>query len=666
MTILFASLVLLVLSGHEAGAQTDSLYYDLDSTTFAIQRHSSTIRKVNPYSTEINISMMQALPKIMGNTDPVTFIKNLPGVQTGSEYDSGIHIQGCDNAHNDISLAGVPIYGANHLFGLFSVFNPTHYGHMSFSRMSDGNRIGGTLRMELPDTLKKKVTGDISAGIISSQGTLGFRIGENSHLRISARQSYMNLLYKRWLKIEGSPIRYGFGDYNLNWLSTPSDRDRIWLDGYFGQDKAMITEQKFGVNLDLRWGNYSGALHWEHRGSELMHRHTFFVSGYTSDGLMTQNESSLKLDSFINTGGYKGLLEWKGFIWNAELNLHDILPQNPQPTGIYGTEVRNIERQRALETSISIGYKKIFAARWHMDADLMGSYYLSPERQYDLSLSPDISISYNAYHLGKVTASYGIRHQYLFQAGLSNIGLPVEFWFAAGRHSKPQYSHQADIAYDLVLFQEALALSVNAYYKRLYNQIEYKGDMFDFFNSKYDLDNHLLKGEGWNYGLNVMAHKQTGSLTGWVSYSLGRALRKFDNKDFTGIYPANHERIHELNAVCSYQTDRWNFSGTFVYASGIPFTTPEYYYISAGQIISKPGEHNACRMRPYIRMDLSATFSITKNDRQENGINVSIYNVTGRKNDVIYRLNVKNGKYSYGRMAFFLQWVPSINYFHKF
>lgn len=656
----------MALTGHEAGAQTDSLHYLIDSTTLSIQKHSSTIRRLNPYVTDIDINMLQSMPKILGNTDPVRFIKNLPGVQTGSEYDSGIHIQGCDNAHNDISLAGVPIYGVNHLFGFFSIFNPSHYTHMSFSRMSEGNRLGGTIRMELPDTLQKSLTGDISIGIMSSQGTLGLKLGKRSHLRISARGSYMNLLYKRWLKIEGSPIRYGFGDYNLSWMFTPSDKDKIWVEGYFGQDKALVSEQKFNVNLDLWWRNYSGAVHWEHRNPELTHRHTLFVSGYRSDGLMSQNNSTLELDSFINTSGYKGLAEWREFRWSAEVSLHDIVPQNPKSEGLYGTIPQSPERQMSLESSISFGYRKTFNDRWDLNAGVRSSFYLSPEKKYDLSLLPDISVSYNAYRLGKVTASYGMRRQYLFQAGLSNIGLPIEFWFAAGRHSLPQHSQQADISYDINLFRDALNLSMNAYYKRLYNQIEYKGDMFDFFNSNYDLDRYLLKGDGWNYGLNFMAHKKAGKFTGWVSYSLGRALRRFDNQDYSGIYPANHERIHELNAVCSYQMDRWNFSGTFVYASGIPFTAPEYYYISAGQIISKPGEHNACRMRPYIRMDLSVTFSIVKNERQESGINVSLYNVLGRQNDVMYRLFLKNGKYVYDKMVFFLRWVPSISYFHKF
>ena len=192
--------------------------------------------------------MIQSLPKILGNTDPLSFIRNLPGVQTSSEYDSGIHIQGCDNSHNDISLGGVPVFGATHLFGLFSIFNPSHYPKMEF-RSSSGlsNRLGGMLNMELPDTLTENFSGDVNVGIMSAQGTLGIRIGRHSHLRISARNSYMNLLYKRWLKISGSPIRYRFGDYNLTWTYS-SGKDKVWVDSYFGKDNAEITERRFSVD----------------------------------------------------------------------------------------------------------------------------------------------------------------------------------------------------------------------------------------------------------------------------------------------------------------------------------------------------------------------------------------------------------------------------------
>lgn len=650
----------------ECPAQTDSLYIEIDSTLLVTRRHSSSIKNIGSGITDIYLKLIQDLPKIMGNTDPVRFVRTLPGVQTNSEYDSGIHIQGCDNSHNDISLAGVPIYGVTHLFGLFSNFNPAHYSQMTYSTSSETNRLGGTLNMGLPDTLDRNLSGEISVSAMSSQGSLGIRTGKRSHLRASARQSYMNLLYKRWMQIDKSPTRYGFGDYNLSWFFNPTSRDRIWLDGYFGQDKASIKVNAFDVGLDMRWRNYCGSVHWEHLEERNRSTQTLFFSGYDSRCKVDQDISSISLESFIRTIGYKGKIRWKRIEAGVDVTHFNVLPQNPLYEGLYGAEGSAQEEQNALETSVYAGYDVMMADRWTIRTNIRGNLYASPEDKIFCNLSPDISASFNAYRFGKVAVSYSWRHQHLFQSGMSNIGLPVEFWFMAGKYSAPQYAQSADISYDVRLFKDALSFSTCLYFKRLYNQVEYKGDLFDFFNSSYKLEDHLLKGDGWNYGINMMLHKQSGKITGWISYSLGRALRRFDNKDYSGIYPANHERIQELNAVCAYRTGSWDFSGNFVYAGGVPFTAPAYYYLSSGQIITTPGEHNSCRMRPYIRLDLSATYSFSRKENRENEINFSLYNATGRKNDVMYRLNQTDGVYSYGPVSFFLRWVPSLSYTYKF
>lgn len=650
----------------ECQAQTDSLYIDLDSTIFITHRQNSAIKSVAGGITEVNIDQIQNLPKILGNSDPVRFIRNLPGVQTGSEYDCGLHIQGCDNAHNDISLSGVPVYGVSHLFGLFSIFNPSHHSRMSFSHSSDGNRLGGKIEMALPDTLHRKISGDINIGLMSSQGGIGIKSGDWSHLKISARQSYMNLLYKRWMRIEESPTLYGFGDYNLSWLITPTEKDRIWLEGYFGQDKAGIHVNAFNVGLDMKWRSYTGAAHWRHQGEKAMLQQSIFFSGYDSYSSLTQDISSIAMNPHIRTLGYKGRLDMGKITAGIDLSHFDVLPQNPDPDGLYGTAGPVQQIQRASEVSLYGGYHQTFDDRWTINANLRGNAYMSPEKQAFWSISPDISATFNAFRYGRITASYRWNRQHLFQCGMSNIGLPIEFWFMAGEYSDPQYAQSADIAYEVNMFNQALVVSTSLYFKRLYNQTEYKGDIFDFFNSTYRLEDHLLKGDGWNYGLNLMVHKQSGDLTGWVSYSLGRALRRFDNIDYHGIYPANHERIHELNAVCSYDIGDWNLAGTFVYAGGVPFTAPAYYYISSGQLITKPGEHNACRMRPYIRLDLSASYKIYSRGDTMHEINVSLYNATGRRNDVMYRLKVKDGTYSYGAMSFFIRWMPSISYCFKF
>ena len=648
-------------------AQIDSLYMYIDSTTVVSARSTSVIRQTSSQMMKIDMGQMQSMPKILGNTDPLHFVKLLPGVQTSTEYDSGIRVQGCDAAHNEMSVAGVPVFGVNHLLGFFSVFNPEHYSKMSFSHSSASNRLGGTLRMELPDTLKKPVTASVAVGLMSFQGTVGVRVGEESHLRISARQSYMNLLYKPWLKLNENPMRYGFGDYNLTYIWAPGDKDKLWADAYFGMDRASIGQSLYDMGVNLDWGNYMAALHWEHKGDVISHNHSVYSSGYESQCNVTQGSGVLDVPSFINAAGYHGDLFWKDLHGDLELIYYRVLPQTPSVEGLFDIMTPQREIQNGFEASASVEYDRTFAFDWNVRAGLRGVMFLTPESDMKGGLLPELSLSYNARRFGKFGLTYGWRQQNLFKTGLSNIGLPVEFWFMAGRYSDPQYSQNMSFIYDLDFGQGMYHASMGLYHKWLYNQVEYKGDIFDLFLGEYDLDNHLLKGRGWNYGLNLMIHKQSGKVTGWISYSLGRALRRFDNPEYSGKYPANHERIHELNAVCSYKHDDWDFSGTFVYASGLPFTAPESFYISSGKLIANYGEHTACRMKPYLRLDLSVTYAIRKDERQENGVNFSLYNVLARKNDVMYRLYVnKKNQFAYSGMAFMLRLVPSISYYHKF
>lgn len=639
----------------------------LDSTTVVGARNTSTFRQTSDRLVKIDMGLMQNLPKLMGNTDPLHFVKLLAGVQTNSESDSGIHIQGCDAAHNEMSVGGVPLFGVNHMLGLFSIFNPEHYSTMNFSHSSTSNRLGGTLKMELPDTLRDKVQGSVSVGIMSSQGSVGVRLGKKSHLRVSARQSYLDLLYGRWLKLNDNPVKYGFGDYNLTYLWDSGKGDKVWVDGYFGMDKVSMKENLYDFGVALKWGNYMGALHWNHKGEAVSHNHRLYSSGYLSDVSVTQLDAFANLPSYINAAGYKGDLTWKGLKSSWDVVYYHVKPQSPVVDGVFGSMPSGQETQDALEASLGLEYNYDFASHWNLKAGAKGSMLFNPESGWTGGVSPDVALSYNAYHLGKFSVNYNWRQQYIFQTGLSNVGFPIEFWFVAGKYSAPQYSQNLSLSYDLKFMNDMFALTCDLYYKRLFNQIEYKGDLLDLFLTEYDLMDCLLKGRGWNYGLNMMLHKQSGAVTGWVSYSLGRALRKFDNPEYPGIYPANHERIHELNAVCSYKYDKWDFSGTFIYASGLPFTAPNSFYISSGKVIASFGDHNACRMRPYVRLDLSVSRTLRKDENQENGINFSLYNVLCRRNEVMYRLYIsEDNNFAYRSMAFGLRLMPSISYYHKF
>lgn len=666
---IWSALLIFMAVAVESRAQTDSLHLDIEETVFTSRRHTSSVRKVDGITMSVDLDAIQDFPKILGNTDPVSFIRMLPGVQTGSEYDSGIYIQGCDNAHNDFSIFGVPIYGVSHLFGLFSVFNPSHYKGMTFSHsqtsVASANRLGGRILMELPDTIKRRIEGEVNIGMMSAQGTLRLKTGKKSHLHVSARRSYLDVLYKRWLVMDGDPINYAFGDYNLTWYASPSVKDKIWVDFYLGHDKGFLGASEYNVSLGVDWGNLAGAVHWVRQGNGVKYEHKAFFSGLGTYAEVAQDAANLELPSSIASVGYRFKAGWKGFSSGADIIGYKAMPQAPVHQGLYG-ESSEAELQKGLEADVWLDYSKAFPLGLSLSAGLKASAYLSPESNVHYGLSPMLSISWNGYSWGRLTLSYSRQHQFLFQTGLSNIGLPVNFWFLAGRHARPQSANSLSLNHKVEFFSGALALSTDLYYKSLRGQVEYKGDLFDLFTSKYNLDSHLLAGRGRNYGVNFMLHKQAGRFTGWISYSIGRALRLFDNPDYPEVYPANHERIHDLSAVASYDLGKLNFSGNFVFSSGRPFTAPEAFYISGGTIMTMYGDHNACRMRPYVRLDLSVNYAFIKTEKMENGMNLSVYNVLARNNEVMWKLSVTEGKYAYMPASFFMKVMPSISYYHKF
>ena len=247
------------------------------------------------------------------------------------------------------------------------------------------------------------------------------------------------------------------------------------------------------------------------------------------------------------------------------------------------------------------------------------------------------------------------------------MGLPTEFWFSSNRDFPAQRSRGVSLTVESDMFRSYYHISAEIYFRKLKNQVEYTDNLFDLLYSSYDLGETLLLGRGTNYGINVMINKTRGRLTGWVSYSYGRALRRFDSPLYPDEYPANHERLHEFNAVASMQLGkRWSIGATFVFASGTPFTASKAFYIINSRLISEYGERNSNRLKPYCRLDLSANYYFKKSAQHESGINVSLYNALLHDNDLYYRLKYYENQFGYQAFRFIGKILPSINYFYKF
>jgi hypothetical protein len=158
--------------------------------------------------------------------------------------------------------------------------------------------------------------------------------------------------------------------------------------------------------------------------------------------------------------------------------------------------------------------------------------------------------------------------------------------------------------------------------------------------------------------------RRTGPVTGWVSYTYSRAMRRFTDARYPGTYPSNHDRPHEVNAVVNWRiNNHWNVAATYVFCSGTPFTAPDYLFMVNHTLLVQNGQRNAHRLKPYQRLDLSVNYDIRRTVRFEHGLNLSIYNATMANNELFYRLRVHDGTFAYRAKGTVLTILPSLSYY---
>ena len=297
------------------------------------------------------------------------------------------------------------------------------------------------------------------------------------------------------------------------------------------------------------------------------------------------------------------------------------------------------------------------------------TFYRSPDALFG-GIDPLLNLVWQS-PVGTFLVSGSVKRQYLFRTGFSSINLPSEFWMSSSANHRPQRAINLSANYRKPLLRGAFQLTVGVYHKRLFHQFEYVTTPFEvIFNPQDNLTQALIEGNGRNYGLHLMLEKRTGRLTGWMSYAWGRAQRRYPGSPLLGNYPANHERVHEFNAVASLQlSTRWRLGATLVWASGTPFTAPENFYLLDGNLVSQFGRHNGARLGTYTRLDLSANYLLYSRNGREHGLNISVYNANLRRNDLFWRIRIDGDGYSYRPMSLLprrLPFMPSVSYFFKF
>ena len=185
--------------------QEDTLYYTIPEVTLTEHRNISAISGTMASGIRIDSKIMQTYPKIFGYTDPMRYLQSLPGVSTNSDQEGGLHVQGGESSHNQLTVSDMPVYGSMNFTGLFSLFNQDHLPTVEFSTTSRSAWLGARLSMDHADTIPHRLSGTASIGLISGQTTVCAPLSDRTALTLSVRRSFINTFYGSVFKYSATP-----------------------------------------------------------------------------------------------------------------------------------------------------------------------------------------------------------------------------------------------------------------------------------------------------------------------------------------------------------------------------------------------------------------------------------------------------------------------------
>jgi len=228
------------------------------------KRQDENIRSVQSGLEKIDPKEVSKIPVLFGEKDIVKSMQLMPGVKSEGEGSSGFNVRGGAVDQNLILLDEAPVYNASHLLGFFSTFNSDAIRDASLYKGTQPAQYGGRLssvldlKMNEGNNQKFSVSGGI--GLISSRLNLeGPIVKDKGSFLVTARRTYADV----FLKLSNDPLTSSsslyFYDINLKANYKISEKDRIYLSGYFGRDKLGI-----GETIGIDWGNYTGTLRWNH------------------------------------------------------------------------------------------------------------------------------------------------------------------------------------------------------------------------------------------------------------------------------------------------------------------------------------------------------------------------------------------------------------------
>lgn len=487
-----------------------------------------------------------------------------------------------------------------------------------------------------------------------------------------------------------------FYDINSRLTFQPSDKDLLFLSFYKGKDNldnsreqsAPSRFQDMGIDFQMNiadlteWGNTGVSLHWGRDwGKVYSSALTLSYSNYFNN-----RERNVEMDITVSPDAEmpdffkfrsrrgNGTIE-DNDLKDKTLNFRNIFTLSKNNTLEMGFQVKNndvnyrFDRQESEEgdsddsnevpplpffsilnrSDAGYTYAAYVQDQWTLFNrltiipgfratyfDVTQKTYYEPRFSFNLNLTDRLRFkgAWGKYYqyVNRITREDSMQGNREFWALSDNIKIPV----ASAIH------YIAGISYETDMF----LFDIEAYYKDLSGLTEF-APRFTPLSGEIDWNEFFYQGTGTARGIEFLLQKKFGAYTGWISYTLGKV-----EYNFPGLsekpFPALHDQTHEFKMVNSFELNNWTFAGTYIYATGKPYTPAvgiEQAVFPSGRIFDQVvlGEKNSERLPAYHRMDLSATYQFKLGDADA-ALGATLFNVYNRQNTWYKEYDVIEGE----------------------
>lgn len=604
----------------------------LEEVVVTAEKTTQEMQRTEVYAGNIRLERQQlemAPPLI--EKDVLRAFQTVPGVLPSNDFSSDLNVRGSRADENLIILDGVEVYNPNHLGGLFSAFIPSAVKHADLMRSSYpaqyGGRLGAVMYVSTREGNRRELDAEISLGVLSTNALLSgplTRDGKASWL-LAGRRTYIDLATKLFTDNE---VPYHFSDLQgrVNWDVTKSDK--LSLVGYWGDD-VLDTE-----GLDFSFGNRAANVNWRHIWNSRWYSRAIVAFTRFRSVLDFGGKETVYDESFVNDWSTRLLMEYHH---SAELYLE---------TGVVLKEISTnysnwTFNDHKWDVEFPMSQLSAYAsATWRphplliVEPGLRVVDYrtdrLTANGEDNVRYEPRLGVKGILTDRLRAKLAWGVYHQALQQ--FRRDGSTFSFlWVGMDSTATPARATHwtGGFEYDI---QPGFTAEIEGYYKRMQNVGEAQTLESDH-SAEDPTDNAMLfyYGRGEAFGVDFDLQRSQGFWTGRLGYSLGWAVRDFEQLNDAKPFYASYDKRHNANLVLSkafvhnrtkgFPFKRWlrffdynesSLGLTARYGSGPRYTRP-YSATWLGDeglnteesVVHNYGSLNSSELAPYSRVDLA-------------------------------------------------------------